>query len=86
MRIRLASHHIAPSLKLKTQARPTSAVPPAKGVDPAVIPFLDVLAELGARAVLRDLAPTERFKVRIGQSEPHKPVFRLKPRGVRICR
>lgn len=79
MRIKQASHHKPPSLNLKKHANPASAARPAQGLDPAVVPFLDALAEIGARAVVRDLDDQRRkYVVRI-KPKP-KPVLRIVPR------
>lgn len=75
VRIKQASHHKPPSLNLEKQENRTSAARPAQGLDPAVVPFLDALAELGARAVLRDLERREPFKLVI-----RPPRLRIVPR------
>jgi hypothetical protein len=84
VRIKEPPHHRTLPLNLKNHKNHAAVAPPAQGVDPQVIPFLDVLAELGARAVLRELAPRDRYKVHIRPKRVNdKPKFSLK--RLRIC-
>jgi hypothetical protein len=80
VRLKQASHHTPPKLRHENPARSTSSAPSSSALDPAVKPFLDALAELGARAVLRDLDPRNKYQVRIKpKSAPKldKPKFKL---------
>jgi hypothetical protein len=93
VRIRQDSHHTAPPLNLKKHANPASAARPAQGLVPAVIPFLDALAELGARAVLADLEREQstsdlpdkpRLVFRSRSQLAEKPEFHPKPLRPRL--